>query len=212
MILQLNNHNVLHSEIVFEDNFKNNIANWEINKNLKEQSFIKDGYYWMENKDDHNWHYFKNVSPLKRGENFIIDTDIEIMSPDNIGHIGLVWGFDDKLEQLNRFCISGDGDRLLVTNFERNNLSIFHRYQSWRQKIDTKMPIRLSIIKIDKYFHFLINEKLVYSCNGKHFTDRGPLFGYYIEPGILIRSSKMKITRLITKAVTDDSISQLLKN
>jgi hypothetical protein len=71
--------------------------------------------------------------------------------------------------------------------------------------------IRLSIAKLGDYFHFFRQNKLVYTCHAAHFADEGPYFGYYVEPGISIRSSYMEVKKLVTKPMdSGDVISKLL--
>ena len=50
MIYNLPIADVLHQETLLSDDFNSNFEGWEIVDNEDEKSFIKDSYYWMENK------------------------------------------------------------------------------------------------------------------------------------------------------------------
>jgi len=211
MELVLQQCDVLHNESLFKDDFDNNLKGWEIVKNDDENAFIKDGYYWMENTSKNRWMYYKTKLPLKRKEDFLIDTEIEILTKDAHGHVGLVWGFDKDREILNRFTVSADGERFLVMHFQRNHHRVFHRYHSWELKGSSTNKIRLSIARIAGYFYFMYNGKTVYTAHASQFADYGPYFGYYVEPGIMIRSRFIEAKRLITQpSEAGDSVGRLL--
>jgi len=42
--------NILHEEVLLEDDFNNKFEGWKIVEDEDEKSFIKDSHYWMENK------------------------------------------------------------------------------------------------------------------------------------------------------------------
>lgn len=201
---------ILHSETLFRDDFDNNLKNWETVKNDDEQAFIKDGYYWMENTSNSRWMYYKTKLPLNKKDDFLIDTEIEILSKNEYGHVGLVWGFGKGVEVLNRFTVSADGKRVLVMQFDKNHHREYHRFHSWNLKPSKEGSVRLSIAKIDGYFYFLHNGNLVYSCHISHFADDGPYIGFYVEPGILIRSSYIETKRLITKKEASAAVFEKL--
>lgn len=211
MELILQQCDVLHSETLFMDDFDNNLKGWELTRNMDEQTFMKDGYYWMENLDTRSWRYYKMKMPIKQKHDFIIDTKIEILSKDEYGHVGLVWGFDKELEALNRFSVSADGERFVVMHFQKDHHQVYHRFH-YREHDPVKTTlVRLSIVKISGYFYFLLNGKLVYTCHASHFADQGPYCGFYVEPGILIRSPYIEVKRLITKPLAANGlINELL--
>lgn len=211
MELILQQCDLLNSESLFMDDFDNNLKGWEVTRNMEEQAFMKDSYYWMENTDKSNWKYYKMKMPLKRKDDFIIDTKIEILSKDEYGHVGLVWGFNKDREVLNRFSVSADGERFVVMHFQKDHHQVYHRFH-YREPNPVKTDVvRLSIVKISGYFYFLLNSKLVYTCHATHFADYGPYCGFYVEPGILIRSPYIEVKRLITKpSEANCFINQLL--
>ena len=211
MELVLQQCDVLHNESLFKDEFANNLKNWEIVKNDDECAFIKDGYYWMENTSKSRWMYYKTKLPLKQKEDYLIDTEIEILSKVAYGHVGLVWGFDKEREILNRFTVSADGERLLIMHFQKNHHRVFHRYHSWELKGSSSKKIRLSIARIDGYFYFMVNGKTVYTAHTSQFADNGNYFGYYLEPGVMMRSKYIEAKRLITQpSEAVDSVGKLL--
>jgi hypothetical protein len=203
--------NLLLQETVLKENFTNPISNWEQVKNTAEQAFIKDGHYWMENKDTDRWKYYKHILPLKLEADCMIDTHIELMSTTDSGHYGLVWGFDDAREILNRFTVSADGKRFYIMQFQKDHHRVFHRFHTLLPN-GIKDMVRLTIIKAQEYFYFLVNGILLYTCHQKQFACMGNNFGYYVEPGIFIRSNYIAVKRLLTKpAETSMAFEGILK-
>jgi len=41
---------IMHEEVLLEDDFTSKFEGWELIEDEEEKSFIKDSYYWMENK------------------------------------------------------------------------------------------------------------------------------------------------------------------
>ena len=182
---------------VLKEDFKNNKRKWEVVNIDSEKSEIKDGFYWMENKKSSRWNYYKIKSTVKKDQNFIIDTYIELISKNEYGHFGVVWGFDKKISYLNKFTVSADGERVLVMTFEKDYRKISHRFQTRDlHKIDFKKPVRFSIVKLGSYFHFLLNGHVVYMAHVSQFVSIGNYFGYYIEPSLSIKSSSIEIKKL----------------
>lgn len=170
---------------------------WEQVNNASEESKIENGFYWMKNKSPHNWHYFKTKSPVYHFENVVFDTSIELDSKNEHGHFGLVWGFDKNMEVLNRFSLSADGERLLIMQFQKDHEKIFHRFHKRvTPKINMNQPVRFTIIKMGNYFHFLINQKNMYICHESQFNNNDQFVGYYVEPGLHIKSSYFEIKKL----------------
>ena len=50
---------------ILRDDFTNNKRKWEITNKEAREAFIKDGSYWMENKSNAGWNYYKIKSPIK---------------------------------------------------------------------------------------------------------------------------------------------------
>ena len=196
-------------QAIITENFSNNKQKWEEVANDSEQAKIKDGYYWMSNTSDTRWNYYKIKAPFKQNHGFIIETFIELENrQDAVGHFGLVWGFDKERKHLNRFTLSADGKRALILHFERNHYLMFHRFQNRKlPQFDMKKPVRFSIIKLDDYFHFLINKQKVYMAHESVFCSDGAFVGYYIEPHLSMKSNFFEIKKI--KAHKKDVVTGL---
>jgi len=72
--------------------------------------------------------------PIKKGDNFIIQTEIELLSHQGYGQFGLVWGFDKPHDVLNRFTVSVDSNRFSVCRFKKNYERKHHRFSSKFEK------------------------------------------------------------------------------
>jgi hypothetical protein len=194
------------SESLLLENFTNNKRKWEVVNIETEKAFIKDGYYHMENTSKSRWNYYKTKSHLKKGDDFIIETSIELEKKEDIfNHFGLVWGFNEERKYLNRFTLSADGKRALIMHFEKNHHIDFHRFQTRKlPKIDMNKSVRFSIIKLEDYFYFFINKVKVYTVHESVFCAKGFFVGYYIEPELSMKSDffevkKIKVKRLETE-------------
>ena len=150
----------------------------------------------MENLTDSKWNFYKSRLPDHLGPNWIIETQIELLSRNEFGHFGLVWGFDQSREYVNRFTLSADGIRGLVMHFQKDHQRVFHRFQKEYSEAQTDGYVDFGLLKIDTYYYFLLNKQLMYVCEQSHFANQGNYFGYYLEPGLQIRSSYMTVNRL----------------
>jgi len=188
---------------VLQENFSSNKRKWEITDIPSEKSEIKEGYYCMHNKSETRWNYYKTKTALKQDQEFVLEALIEIENKeDSWGHFGLVWGFDVDHQFLNRFTLSADGRRALIMHFEKDHKRVFHRFQN--RKLSTfniKKPVRFCIIKIGDYFHFLINETTVYIAHESAFAAEGSYVGYYIEPGLSIKSNYLEVKRIKARSM-----------
>lgn len=183
---------------VLQENFSNNKRKWEITDITSEKSEIKDGYYHMKNKSETKWNYYKIKTGLKQDQDFIFEAAIQLENKeDSWGHFGVVWGFDHDHQFLNRFTLSADGRRALIMHFEKDHKKIYHRFQN--RKLSTfniKKPVHFCIIKMGDYFHFLINEITVYMAHESVFAAEGNYVGYYIEPGLSIKSNYIEVKKI----------------
>lgn len=192
---------ILNRETIVDERFCNNSFHWKIIQKIEEQSFFDQGYYWMENRSQRQWMYYSYKLPLKPGEDWVLRTEIELMRCDTLGHYGLVWGFRKALFDLNRFTISADGERCVVMHFNKDHYIVHHRFHNrMDQPLDTE-KITLTIMKIKNYYYFMINKMMIYICEASVFAADGPYAGYYVEPGLFVRSPCFKAERLITKNV-----------
>ena len=183
---------------VLQDNFANNKRKWEITDISSEKSEIKEGYYHMDNKSETNWNFYKTKTSLKDNQDFVFEASIELENKEDLwGHFGLVWGFDEDHQFLNRFTLSADGRRALIMHFQKDHKRVFHRFQNRKlPKFNINKPIRFSIIKMGDYFHFLINEITVYIAHESLFAAEGNYIGYYIEPGLSIKSNYIEVKKI----------------
>ena len=69
----------------------------------------------MENKSSSHWMFYHKKMPIKKGDNFVIQGEIELLSYQGYGQFGLDWGFDKPHEVLNRFTVSAATNELITT-------------------------------------------------------------------------------------------------
>jgi hypothetical protein len=186
------------SETILSESFTNNKRKWEIVDIETERAEVRDGYYWMHNTTKSRWNYYKTKAPLKKHDDFIIEANIEIEKKEEAsGHVGLVWGFDKERKYLNRFTLSADGKRALVMHFEKDHHRIIHRFQNRNlPKINLQEPIRFTIVKLGEYFHFFINTHKIYQAHETLFCANGFFMGYYIEPGLSMKSNLFEVRKM----------------
>ena len=196
MIITPQSFQLAENKMVFNKIFVPGQSAWEMVDTDSERTFIKNNHYYMENLTESRWNYYKNKMPANIGENWMIETSIELLSRDQYGHFGIVWGFDEEREHLNRFTVSADGERGVVMHFQKDHHRVYHRYQKNFSDLSTSYPVNLAVLKLDNYFYFLVERQLMYICEQSHMANEGNGFGYYIEPGLFIRSSYMTVNRL----------------
>ena len=185
---------------LLRENFSSNKRKWEIIDNKNETAFIDKESYFMENKSVSHWHYYKIKTPLKSKDEFVIETEIQLLSKDQFGHFGLLWGFDKEDDVLNKFTISADGERALMMQFEKNHKKNYYRIQCRDfNKINTNNPVKMSIIKLGGFYYFCINNELINIVNESHFVITGSYIGFYLEPGIAIKSNRLEIKKLTAR-------------
>lgn len=199
---------------LMREEFKNNHRNWEQVENETEKAFISEGNYFMKNSSSSNWNFYKMKTALKRNQNFILEAYLQLENyEDCYGHFGLVWGFDRNNEHLNRFTLSADGKRALVMHFEKDHRKIYHRFQNRQlSKINRKEPIRFSIIRMGDYFYFFINKMVAYTAHESMFADNGSYVGYYIEPGLEIKSNYIEVKKISADTMDVTTGMQQLMN
>jgi len=196
MIITPQTFQLAENKMVFNKVFVPGQSAWEMVDTDSERTFIKNNHYYMENLTESRWNYYKNKMPANIGENWMIETSIELLSRDQFGHFGIVWGFDEDREHLNRFTVSADGERGVVMHFQKDHHRVYHRFQKNFTDLSTSYPVNLAVLKLDNYFYFLVERQLMYICEQSHMANEGNGFGYYIEPGLFIRSSYMTVNRL----------------
>jgi len=188
MIYNLPVANILNKETIMEYDFNSEFDGWEIISNEDEKSFIKDGCYWMENKSKTRWMFYHKELPVKKGESFLIKTEIELLQDPGFGQFGLVWGFDKPHNVLNRFTISSDMNRFTICKFQKDHERVLHRFSNrFSEENLEKNKYPLSILLLEDYYYFFIQpyHKPIYMCHKNHLSMEGFRFGFYIEPGII---------------------------
>ncbi|MEI7474829.1 MAG: hypothetical protein WCK67_08615 [bacterium] len=209
MIYTLPLADVLLKETILENHFHSNFEGWEIIDNEAEKSFVKDSYYWMENKTENRWMFYHKKMPVKMGENFIINAEIELINDQGYGQFGLVWGFDKIHEVVSRFTVSVDSNRFSICKFQKDHYKMFHRFTSGFSKdINSKNKQFFSIMLLDDYYYFFVNqnERPIYICHKSQMPMEGNRFGFYIEPGIIMRCDKISVKRIITNRNFDGKV------
>ncbi len=183
---------------VLTETFINNKRKWEEIDIESEKAIIKDGYYWMSNTSRNRWNFYKTKTSLRKGQDFIIETIIELEKKEDVyGHFGLVWGFDEDRKYLNRFTLSADGKRALIMHYEKDHHRIFHRFQNRKlPKFNMKKSVRFTIIKLEDYFYFFINKQKIYVAHASAFCANGSFIGYYIEPQLSMKSNFFEVKKV----------------
>ena len=200
MIYNLPIADILLEEIVLECDFNSNYEGWELTENEDEKSFIKDSFYWMQNKTESRWMFYHKKMPISDNDNFIIEAEIELLSHKGYGQYGLVWGFDKPHQVLNKFAVSVNNKRFSVTKFEKDYHRNFHRFAGkYEKELDSKNKQFFKIVCMQNYYFFFLNhsDQPVYICHKAHLSMEGNRFGFYVEPGIFIRCNKITIKKLI---------------
>lgn len=193
---------ILHEEILLEDDFINKFEGWELIDNEDEHSFMKDSYYWMENKSESRWMFYHKKLPLSTHENFIIKAEIELLNTNKgYGQFGLIWGFDKQHNELCKFVLSSNKQFFTITKFQKDHAYKKHRFSSSiEQQIESTNKQYFSIVKLGDYYYFYLNKhgRPVYITHVSQMTMEGNRFGFYVEPGIMIRCDKIVVKRIIT--------------
>jgi hypothetical protein len=196
---------------LLRENFTGNKRKWEIIENKYKRTFINNEGYHIENKSISDWHFYKVKTPLKSKDDFIIETEIQLLSKDQFGHFGLMWGFDHEDHVMNKFTISADGERALMMQFEKDHKKIYYRIQCRNlNKTKTSIAIKLSIIKLGGYFYFCLNNELINIVNEIHFAHTGSNIGFYVDPGIAIKSNWLEIKKITARKMKSVSGLEML--
>ena len=58
MIFNLPIADIQHKDTIFEDDFSNNVAGWEIIEDEDEKACIEKKHYFMENKTESRWMFY----------------------------------------------------------------------------------------------------------------------------------------------------------
>jgi hypothetical protein len=181
---------------VFKEEFRSKKRKWETANS--ESGVINDGFYYMQNDASDNTACYRTNSPLKSKEDFLIDTSIEIVNHNNSGYFGLAWGIDKDFNHSNRFTMSFDGENSLIITREKNSEINYSRFESKiSPKITPAESTRFSVVKLGMFYYFLINNKIINVVNNSQFVYGGPFLGYYVEPGLCVKSKYLEVKKII---------------
>jgi hypothetical protein len=191
-----------HKDTILEDDFINNMGGWELIEHEDEKSFISDSHYYLENKTSTRWMFYHKALANGFPKNFILNAEMELLDHQGYGQFGLIWGFTKPHHILNRFVVSAEADRFTVSRFEKDHHKVFHRFSGSYEPLDMKTrKYFLSVMLLDDYYYFFVRQfgRPVYICHKSHLHSEGDRFGFYVEPGLMIRIDNVKIRRLITR-------------
>ena len=184
------------AEHIIKDDFIDNRYGWEIVDSDKETAMLTCDGYLLNNKDKDRWHHFSLFPDLTSLKGIAIKCKLEIESDSGVGQVGLIWGFDTKMSQLNRFCISAAGKGCSIIHFERNHRPVFHRFYDPFINIGTlSQTAVLEVREANGYWFFRVNQQLVYIAHEIHFAAKGAGIGFYLDPGVRVRIKKLRVAR-----------------
>lgn len=197
---------------IIKERFRDNKRGWEITESDTEKSAIENGCFYMHNKQDTTWTFYKMKCKGVVDSDFMVVANIQPLDTKTRGQFGLVWGFNEGIDTLNRFSVSECGKYVLIMDFDKDHRRILYRL-GLRDvvKINPKKGVEFCIIKVGDHYYFLINRQLVAICHEQHFTLFGEYIGYYIEPGMQIRSGQFDVKILKTKRSKDGFLKNNLK-
>ena len=194
-----------------DDNFGQRQEGWETVESDTEEAFFRMGRYIMENKTDSRWNYYHKALPDNLADNFIIKAEIEVVeNHKGYGQYGLVWGFDEESDYLNKFVVStGEHVSFVVSSFERNHNVYKHRFSELFFNYNTSGKKQFfSILKLDGYYYFFLNkyDRPNYVVHASHMPMFGDRFGFYIEPGLKMVCESITVKNLYINPKFDGHI------
>jgi len=168
-------------QIIFNEDFNNNINAWLIDNNKQYAFQIQNGKYILESKNGGIWITSKPIQ-VNTDLNFKIECQVEkISGVENFG-FGLIWGAKD-VNNRYEFAITGNG-QYLIGRYLEPKYDFINTYKSWVfshpiAKYNSRN--KLTIEKIDNRMQFFINDKLVDEIPFQPFL--GPFIGFVISSG-----------------------------
>jgi len=168
-------------QIVFNEDFNDNINDWLVDNNPQWAFQLKNGKYILESKNGGSWITSKPIQ-VNTDLDFKIECQVEkISGVDNFGY-GLIWGAKDVNNRYD-FIIAGNG-QYLISKFLVPKYEAINKYKSWIfSHLITKFNSRnkLTIQKVDNKMKFFINDKVVDEIPFQPFL--GPFIGFIINSG-----------------------------
>ena len=197
-------------EIIVDDNFGQRQEGWETVESDTEGAFFRFGRYIMENKTDSRWNYYHKALPDNLADNFIIKAQIEVVeNHKGYGQYGLVWGFEEDGDYLNKFVASTEESSFVVSSFERKHNVHKHRFSELFFNYNTSGKKQFfSILKLDGYYYFFLNkyDRPNYVVHASHLPMFGDRFGFYIEPGLKMVCESITVKNLYINPKFDGHI------
>lgn len=83
--------------VIFSEDFSDNHRKWEDDSDSTENSFVKDGKYYIKinESDKKGWHWFSMPTNISDEKNWVIETTMYVDRISNEEYVGLVWGAQD---------------------------------------------------------------------------------------------------------------------
>lgn len=192
--------------IGFRDDFTDNRNNWKTINEPEAYAAVEVKEYVMQNRSEKKGQFYVQTGINRQAKDWVLETVLKWSHKEALNHFGLVWGVEDTPDILNRFSLSADGRRASILCFENNHDRIYHRFNTADLNYIDCSLVRLTIFKRRPYYYFLINEQLIYICHVSHLGQTGDRFGYYIEPGLTVRSGWIRCQELEGKYPANQQI------
>lgn len=193
------------AQILFEDDFNDNINNWPIADDNNIILEMKDGKYVFGLKLGEGWwNVFKSV-PIDQNQDFQIEAIIRKTKGVNDYGYGIEWGRKDD-RNLYYFVVSGDGHYCYgkKVNDQWHDILVWPQSNAVNKYDSTN---KLAIQKVGEQLKFFINDQYVNTVKFESFI--GTWVGF-----ILNRQMKVEIDHFLVKqssSIESDQTSPLSK-
>jgi len=198
-----------HEQVLLSESFHDHRSDWKVIVNEHKRTFIRDNHYWMENLSEENWLISEKQMPVNMDDDWFLEAEIETVSAAASGNYGLMWGCNENSETMNCFTVSSNGKYASVMHIDKGSQRVLHYFEKTIDLENAAQPIRLSILKMGDYYYFLINQNLFYICEVSHFANSSSYAGYYVEPGLFIRSRSFTISKMLVKKEKGNLVEHL---
>ena len=187
---------------------------WQLTQTNHADARLQASGYKLENKTDNHWQYYHLPFPLSKNENFLISCKFSILEANKNSQFGIVWGFDEAAEQLNRFTISLNSAYFKLAHFNRKNFIAIHQFRGKHKRCIEQQGINeLHMLNINGHYFFYINDESnpVYQCSALQFPLQGNRVGFFIEPSMQVSVKRLFISKLECAPVNELDIAPLFK-
>ena len=106
-----------------------------------------------------------------------------------------------KVYTIYRITPDLDNNDYTIAKFQKNHEFIKHRFNRNYEKHPFEANKQFfSIVKLEEYYYFFLNrfDRPEYMTHVSQMRMEGDRFGFYVEPGIIMRCDKIVVKRLIT--------------